>query len=230
VVRDMLEGAAGCLAYSPAEARLLRRLAPRARVTLGGVGFAPAGCAPDPDGFCARRGISPGYLLYAGRREEAKGVPTLYTYYAHYVQTHASAPPLALMGAGELPPPPGLEGRVIDLGFVPAVEAPDAMAAAAVLVHPSRLESFGMVVLEAWLQGVPALVNGGSAVLRDHCRAAQGGLWYGSYEEFEAALDLLLGDPGLRTRMGEEGRGYVLREWSWEEVRGRYLEAIARWL
>ena len=50
---------------------------------------------------------------------------------------------------------------MIELGYVPRRDRAAAYAGASVLVHPSRLESLGMVMLEAWLAGTPALVNAG---------------------------------------------------------------------
>ncbi len=55
------------------------------------------------EAFCAARGIDPGYLLYAGRREAAKGLPELFAHYAALRRAVPDAPPLALMGAGDLP-------------------------------------------------------------------------------------------------------------------------------
>ena len=179
--------------------------------------------------FCRARGIAPGYLLYAGRREEGKGVPLLFRHYARYRASHPDAPPLALMGSGDLPVPEEIAGHVIELGFVPDADRGAAYAAASVLLHPSMLESFGMVLLEAWIAGTPALVNGGSAVLVSHCRASGGGLWFGSAADFEGALDLLLEDPALRDRMAAAGAAYALSTFSWDEVRGRFLAALEEW-
>ena len=230
VVRDMLQAATGCLANARGEAELIERIAPEARVALGGVGFTPGDGPADPVGFCAERGITPGYLLYAGRREEAKGVLNLYRDYARFVGAHPDAPPLAMMGSGRLDPPAEIAHRVIDLGFVPGAQMRDAFAAAAVLLHPSRLESFGMVLLEAWLEDVPALVNGASPVLRAHCRESGGGLWYETPAEFVEGLDMLLGDEALRRRLGAAGREYVVNEHSWARVRARWTEAIDAWV
>lgn len=231
VVRDALTGVGGCMANSEGERQLIAELAPEATATVVGVGYEPE---PPPterrvDEFCRARGIAPGYLLYAGRREEGKGVPLLFRHYARYRASRPDAPPLALMGSGDLPVSEEIAAHVIELGFVPDDDRSAAYAAASVLIHPSMLESFGMVLLEAWIAGTPALVNGGSAVLVSHCRASGGGLWFGSAEEFEAALDLLLEDPGLRDRMAEAGGDYALRTFSWDEVRGRFLGALEAW-
>lgn len=229
IVTGMLEAAAGCLANAPAEDRLIGRLAPRARTAPGGVGFHVPDAPADPEGFCAERGIAPGYILYAGRREEAKGVPLLYECYRVLRERRPDTPPLALMGSGDLPVPAVIAEHVVDLGFVPADRMRDAMAGAAFLAHPSRLESFGMVMLEAWLERVPALVNAGCEVLVDHCRDSGGGLWFADVDEFTEAAGVMLDDPPLRDRMGDAGRAYVAERHSWTAVRSRYLAAVEEW-
>jgi glycosyltransferase involved in cell wall biosynthesis len=231
IVRDALTGVAGCMANSEGERALIAELAPEATATVVGVGYEPASPPTERqvEEFCRARGIAPGYLLYAGRREEGKGVPLLFRHYARYRTSRPEAPPLALMGSGDLPVPADLAEHVIELGFVPDADRGAAYAGASVLIHPSTLESFGMVLLEAWIAGTPALVNGGSAVLVSHCRTSGGGLWFDSPEEFEAALDALLEDPDLRRRMAEAGAAYAFGTFSWAEVRGRFLGALAAW-
>ena len=229
-VRNMLESSAGCLANVPAEDRLIGRIAPRAKTAVGGFGFNPLTRPADGAKFCAERSIAPGYLLYAGRREEAKGLPMLFANYAEYVKRRPDAPPLALMGSGDLTPPREIRDRVIDLGLVPEDQKHDAMSGASVLVHPSRLESFGAVLIEAWQARVPALVFGRSQVLVDHCRAAGGGLWFNDYPTFAASLDHLLSDPALRERMGSSGERYVREVYGWDAVLTRFHAAIDAWV
>jgi glycosyltransferase involved in cell wall biosynthesis len=231
VVRRAIEGVAGCMANSEGERELIGRLAPAARTAVVGVGFRPEPVPGDADvaAFCAARGIRPGYLLYAGRREAAKGVPGLFARYARYRRTRPGAPRLALMGAGDLPVPEGIAEHVVDLGFVPAAQQAAAYAGASVLVHPSVLESFGMVLLEAWIAGTPALVNGSSPVLVSHCRAAGAGLWYDDQSEFDAALDHLLERPELRDELARAGATYAVGEFSWDVVRRRFFDALGSW-
>ena len=179
-VRRMLAGADGCIVLTEGERRLVHDLAPDARTRLVGVGFdeTEAPSAEATSRFCADRGIDPGYLLYAGRREAAKGLPEMFANYAELRRNVADAPKLALMGGGEIDLPADVAPHVIDLGFVDDGDRGAAYAAASVLLHPSRLESLGMVLLESWLAGTPAVVNGASPVLHEHCAASGGGLWY----------------------------------------------------
>lgn len=231
VVRDMLARSAGCMLNSDGEGELLGRLAPAARMQLVSVGYdeMPPPDAAAVEAFCAARGIAPGYVLYAGRRETAKGLPELFSAYARFAAGRPDAPALALMGRGDLAPPGEIAGSVIDLGFVPDEDRDAAYAAARVLVNPSRLESLGMVGLEAWLAGTPSIVNGRSPVLREHCRASGGGLWYDSPDELVEGLELVTADPGLASGMAAAGAAYVRETFSWPAVRERFLGALDDW-
>ena len=230
-VRAMITAARGCMYNSQGEGVLLARLAPDANVRLVSIGY-DEGPPPTHDAvaaFCAARGIAPGYLLYAGRRETGKGLPDLFAAYARLVARRPDAPPLALMGRGELVPPPGIADRVVDLGFVPDEDRDTAFAAAGLLVNPSRLESLGMVVLEAWLAGTACVVSGGSPVLREHCRASGGGLPYGTPDEFVEALEMLMDDPDMCRRMARDGARYVRETYNWDRVRERLFAALEEW-
>lgn len=197
---------------------------------LVAVGYEPA---PPPqqaevDAFCRRHGVDPGFLLYAGRRERAKGVEDLFSLYRAYRAASSAPQPLALIGTGHLATPPDLRPHVIDFGFLPDVDMPAAFASASLLVHPSRLESLGMILLEAWMAGTPALVNGRSPVLVEHCRAG-GGLWWTSEAEFIEAVELITSAPGVASRLADAGREYVMSRFTWPEVRGRFLSALEGW-
>lgn len=231
VVREMLTTARGCMLNSLGEGELLRRLAPAAEARLVSVGYRDAPPPPPEEvaAFCARRGIRPGYVLYAGRREVAKGLPLLFEAYGRFASGRAGAPALALMGTGDLAPPPEISDRVIDLGFVPDAERDAAYAAASVLVNPSRMESLGMVVLEAWLAGTPAIVNAGSPVLQEHCRTSGGGLWFSGVDELVEALELVAGRPDALAAMAEAGARYTRTTFSWPAVRRRFLTALEDW-
>lgn len=231
LVRSMLSRVRGCLLNSTGEAELFQRLAPTGTWALGGVGYhdRPLPSDGSVQAFCGARAIEPGYLLYAGRREVAKGVPMLFAHYAAYRRMNPDAPPLALMGSGDLPIPEEIAPHVIDLGFVDDADMAAAYAGASVFIHPSRLESLGMVLLESWLAGTAALVNAESDVLRRHCEDSDGGLWFDDEDTFVAALDAIVRDDALRESLARAGRAYVRTEFSWDAVRTRMLGALEEW-
>jgi glycosyltransferase involved in cell wall biosynthesis len=218
-----------CL-HVPAEQTLAEALAgpglDPAALALVGEGVDPPPPA-DPARFRQKYRIDAPFLLYAGRKAKEKNTPLLLEYYARYRLTHPRrALKLVLIGAGGVRIPERLSQDVLDLGFVPLQDKADAYAAALALCQPSQLESFSLVLMEAWLAGTPALVHAGCAVTREHCQASNGGLYFGDYWEFVEALELLQDDPALRDRLGVSGRAYVLARYTWDRVTDNYLAVL----
>jgi glycosyltransferase involved in cell wall biosynthesis len=133
-----------------------------------------------------------------------------------------------LIGSGGVRIPPRLSADILDLGFVPPQDKADAYAAALALCQPSLLESFSIVMMEAWLAGTPALVHGRCAVTREHCLASNGGLFFEDYFEFAEAVALLARDAALRRQMAANGRAYVLARYTWDRVTDAYLDVFRR--
>ncbi len=177
----------------------------------------------DTKGFLTKYGIHRPFLLYAGRIERGKGCQDLIDYFEKY-SSRRPEPELVLVGKllMELPE----HKRLRYLGFVPVDDKNAAMQVAALTVHPSYLESLCMAALESMAAGTPILVQERTEPLKDHCVKSNGGLWYSSYEEFEAAVDLLLKDEKLRNVMSENGRSYVRENYSWDIVMDKYIKAF----
>jgi glycosyltransferase involved in cell wall biosynthesis len=202
----------------------------RARFDLGGRPTRLAGMgverppSPDVRGFRQRHGIEGGYLLYAGRIDAGKGCLDLVAHYARFRAETGRDTPLLLIGTLAMPEPqtPGVRY----LGYLDEAQKAAAVAGASVTLCPSPYESFSIALLEGFACGVPGLVNARSDVLKDHCRRAGGGLYYGDGDEFVECLDLLLRDDGLRSAMGAGGRRYVDENYRWDVVLRRYRELI----
>ena len=191
-----------------------------------GVDLPPAG---DPERFRRKYQLEEPFLLYAGRKAPEKNAPLLVEYFARYRFTHKDRPlKLVLIGSGRMRKPERLRGEVLDLGFVPPQDKVDAYAAAVALCQPSLLESFSIVMMEAWLCGTPTLVHARCAVTRDHCLASNGGLFFDDYFEFAEAVDLLRDNPDLRRRLADNGRAYVLAHFTWDRVTANYLRVLER--
>jgi glycosyltransferase involved in cell wall biosynthesis len=240
LVLDALVSARGLMLNSRGEADLLARLlatrtpgapVPRNPPRVVGCGFddEPVPAEEAVQAFARRHGLDRGYLLYAGRREAGKGVAEMYRHYAAYRRTAARSRPLALMGTGDLGPPPDIAAHVVDLGFVSPAERAVAYAGADLLIQPSRLESFGMVLFEAWLAGTPVLVNEDSDVLRSHCEQSGGGLWFRDGATFSEGVQMVVDDPALARRVAAAGRDYALDDFGWPRARARFLDAMADW-
>jgi glycosyltransferase involved in cell wall biosynthesis len=105
------------------------------------------------------------------------------------------------------------------LGFVSEEEKRDLLAAGDVFCLPSCTDSFGIVYLEAWANGVPvvgAQAGGVPAVIAD----GQDGYLvdFGDVAALTQALTRLLDLPVLRQEMGRRGQDKVRREMTWEHV------------
>jgi len=107
---------------------------------------------------------------------------------------------------------------IIYLGCISEKEKFSIMQDALALIIPSKFESLSIALLEAWGVGIPAVVNGKSDVLREHIKKAHAGVCYHNYFEFEFALDLFLRNPYLKQKMGEKGKEYVNKNFSWENI------------
>lgn len=238
-VIDAIAACRGVMLNAPGEGVLLSRLLEERRpgmttrnapvVVGGGFDEVPIPDAARVQAFLDARGISPGYLMYAGRRERAKGLVDLFDHYRVYRDTVPDPRPLALMGSGELMPPDDIAHQVIDLGFLSEADRELAYAAAGALVQPSRLESFGLVLFESWMAGTPVVVNAQSDVLRGHCEVSGGGLSFTDAATFTEAILMAVHDDSIRARLAAAGRDYTLAEFRWDAVRGRFLGALEAW-
>jgi glycosyltransferase involved in cell wall biosynthesis len=217
VFKELMRAARGLMFNSVPEMELARRMYGQdLRGRVVGMGFAPR----DADGerFRYKYSIEGDFILYAGRRECAKNTPVLVHNFCNYVNNTGRDINLVLTGTGRVDVPFTFYNRVIDVGFVSQRDLSDAYDAATLICHPSTRESLSIMILEAWLAGLPCLVHGDCAVTRHHVEESGGGLWFTDYPTFHEALSFLLDDAERRAAMAERGKDYVLRNYSWDEV------------
>jgi len=181
---------------------------------------------PDPAAFRSKFQIPGDFLLYAGRVDEGKGCGQLVNYFLAY-KTHRPSPlKLVFIGKTAMPVPDRPDIRV--LGYVSDEDKFNALKAATVLIAPSLMESLSIASLEAWGVGTPVLANEGCSVLKAHCLKSNAGLYYSTYEEFQACLDLLLGAPELRRKLGENGIRYIQKDYQWPVIEAKLQNMIQR--
>lgn len=220
-VAEMLGGARGLLFNTDVEAELATSLMPR----LAPWGVVGVGVESSSDGrrrLRRRRSLPERSILYVGRREEGKNTPLLIDYFGRYRERHPEPVYLALVGDGEAV---AAEEGLIEVKPNWDRGSGDTYAAATIVCQPSINESLSIVLLQGWLAGRPALVNGACAVTRWHCERSNGGLWFESYAEFECALERIFGSPTLQGVLGRNGQAYVRREYSWPVVLDRFQAA-----
>ena len=222
VIRPVLGQPASVWFLSEPEHQLAHRLGPVSdRHCVTGAGL-EIPTAYDPDGFRARHGLERPFILYAGRREKDKGWDWLLETYARALESDDCELDLVTVGGGTVHVPPRLagrlEGRVIDLGFVPTEDRDSAFAAAAACVQPSLMESFSRSVMESWLAGRPVLARAGGDVVAWHCEQSGGGRLFGDGAELARLLRWLRDSPGEASLAAAAGRRYVLDNYSWPVV------------
>lgn len=226
VFGEMFSLSGGCLFNTEPERDLATRLYGARYANMPVVGAGMVMRDVDRIAFAKRHAIPGPYVIYAGRREPLKGTPLLLDYMDAFRKRTQRDIRIVLTGTGQINPSDDLAPYVHDFGFVSEQEKLEAMAGAVAFCHPSINESLGLVLLESWVAGAPAIVNARCAVLQHQCRVSQGGLWFRHYPDFEECLITLLDDPALRDAMGAAGREYVKTQCSLEAIDRRLLDAL----
>jgi glycosyltransferase involved in cell wall biosynthesis len=100
----------------------------------------------------------------------------------------------------------GPRDRVLRLGALTERAKRDFYAGIDVFSLPSRSDSFGLVILEAWANAVPVVAYRAGGVA-DVIRHGEDGMLTrcGDIDELTTELDRLLGDPALRQKLGQAG-------------------------
>ena len=167
------------------------------------------------------------FVVAAGRLSEQKGYDLLLAAAASETwRAHEPRPRTVVAGDGPLRAALTQAGRGLDVVFAGARDdVPDLLAAADVVVLPSRWEGSPLTAHEALFSGtplvatavggLPELLGGGAAVLVPP----------GDPEAFARAVTRLLGDPAEAARVAEAGRARAA-EWPDEEEAARRVLAL----
>lgn len=177
-----------------------------------------------------RYGISDRPLvLFAGRREREKGVFTLLE---AMEQVWQHTPEAVLMLAG--PVVRYTEKRSLDLwmkkyeGSIIAIEGfndeekKDIFYACDLFVLPSRVESFGIVYLEAWISGKPVIgadIGSTRSIIGDGRDGFLVG--FGDAGSLANRITKLLEYPEMGREMGMRGREKVFSRYTWGSILDR---------
>lgn len=127
--------------------------------------------------------------------------------------------------------PQSVKARTLSLSLSEQ-EKHDLLAASSVLVLPSRDDSFGIVLLEAWLHG-KSVIAARSGGLPDVIEDGRTGLLvpWGDAATLAETIAWILDHPEESARMGDRGRRRTLEQWTWDavyrRVRTAYEECLA---
>jgi glycosyltransferase involved in cell wall biosynthesis len=221
----------GCSQFTLTDAELRFGLPPGGgRVIFNGVDLAATTPVDHP-------GVPPivdrRFVFAVGRVVEKKGFDLLLRAFDSIAARHAHVD-LVIGGEGaaltslrELAAHLGISERVVFPGRLSRLEVAAAMARADIIVMPSRIEPFGIVILEAWRAGRPIVAtnNGGP---KEFVRDGEDGLLFdprdvGSLSE---ELDGLLSDPSRRDHLGAAGRLRV-GSFDWPVVAADYRSSYS---
>lgn len=239
--RHVVAGAARVLAVSQAERRQLLAMGiPAAHVDVvpNPLDLDEYEPAAEPRRFRAAHDLGDGRLvLFLGKLTPRKGCDVLLRAFAQLTDRSAT---LVIagndMGAGALldalTAQLGLAGRVIRTGLLRGQDRLDALAAADVVVYPSRDEIFGLVPLEALLCGSPVIVSDDSGC-GEIIRQVGGGLVipYGDAAALAASIAAILASPAAWAEEAGGAAGRIRARFGAATVCGQleqvYADAIA---
>ncbi len=220
-------GASGLVFHTEAERRLVEQVFPVAHQPTLVNGLASDAQPGDAPAARERHGIGERpYLLCLGRVDEGKGTALLSRLFIAYKERHPG--PLALVLAGPVVHGPPEHPDIIVTGAVPEDEKWGLLRGAMTLVSPSPNESFSLVLIEAWNVGTPVLVNAHCPATLEHCYRSRAGLRFGSFFEFETALERLEESESLRAELAANGTAYVESNFRWPGIMDRYAAFLGR--
>lgn len=177
-----------------------------------------------------RLGLPDRYLLFVSRWERYKGLPVLLE---TYEQLAANYPDLGLVICGKpdaqnpdvtklVEAAKQKNSKVITPGFVTDVDLVTLYSGAAVYVHPSWYEGFGIMILEAMAAGAPVVTSNVSSLPEV---VGDAGLLVDPHSAFDltAAITKILTDPKLAERLRANGYERV-KNYSWAKMAEQTLE------
>lgn len=203
-------------------------LAPgRGSVIFNGVSLAPTSCEDRPVALPAPMGEVP-YVLALGRVVPKKGFDLLLSGYAAMDPGRRTAD-LVIGGTGDAlerlqaqAEDSGIADRVHFVGRLSREQVAAAMTGSRAFVMPSRLEPFGIVVLEGWRAGtaVVATDHGGPP---EFVHDGEDGLLVDPFDTAAVAtvLGRVMTDDSLRDAVASAGRGRV-DSFAWPRIAEEY--------
>jgi glycogen synthase len=170
------------------------------------------------------------YVLFIGRASQEKGA--IHAAQA-VLQLRASGTAVTLVLVGQTAPEfnrfyrrlsPQQQAGIRPLGLLPEDAKHALLQDSVLLLLPSRTDSFGIVLLEAWYYGKP-VIGANAGGIPGVIDEGQDGLLvaYGDVAALAAAVKRLLADPPLSQQLGARGRQKVRQHYTWPQVARRTL-------
>lgn len=180
-----------------------------------------------------KHGVPGEYVLHIGTHRPRKNIPRLIEAFALFRKTH---PEVQLVFAGprddsfgSVPSEArrwGLEGAVVQVGYLTEQEKANVLAGAMAFAFPSLYEGFGLPVLEAQQLGTPVVVARASSLPEV---AGEGAVYCDplNVQSIADALELV-GRPDVRAAVTLAGYNNV-RRYSWKAGAKVFLHSLVQY-
>ncbi len=112
--------------------------------------------------------------------------------------------------------------RATYLGRQPREVVRGALLSCQALVNMSSSESFGIVLLEAWMAGKPVIVNNTCAAFHDLATDNHNALMVDDVLSLQDAISLVVSDPGLCEKLAKNG-SELLKDYDWSYVGSSFV-------
>lgn len=229
--RQTFAAANAVVVISPYEQHLIEQHdLPTKRFVLIPPGINSRELARRRDNPLIARGLTGTYVLIVSRLAPGKGLLSAIAVWPKLLKTQ---PDVHLVIAGEdfglkvrlqsQISQLHLNDRVHLVGHLPRADLIGAYQHAAVLLHPSFYEAFGITVAEALAAGTPVIARrtGSLPFVAPH---AQGALLFESDTEMLDYLQTMLNDRALAYRLAAAGQQRVQQEFTWDSAREKILK------
>jgi glycosyltransferase involved in cell wall biosynthesis len=218
-VKAFRQAAVTLVAPAPAKDLYFDRLGGVRSVAVAGGGIDPAEFEGDMEGhrdaFRGKYGSTDPFVLVLGRKSGSKR----YSLVVDAVERVRAIHPrlrVVIIGSDE-------DGRHIGarhvsyLGSQPRDVVLGALHECVALSNMSQSESFGIVIIEAWMAGKPVAVNRDCLAFQELVVDGRDGWLCGDADDLASAITAILDSPAQATQMGQAGRQKA-RGYTWERV------------
>ena len=152
------------------------------------------------------------YFIYIGRIDEGKGILEIINFFKNWKSKYHSEVKLILAGTGVNKY--CTDDDIIFTGFINEREKQFLIQNSILVINPSAMESFSIVIMEAWMNEKAVLVNSKSETLKNHCLRSNAGLFFYDSESFEKTVNFVYCNTKLLNQMGSNGKRYVEMNYS----------------
>lgn len=191
------------------------------QIEVVGGGLDPLPVVVDPAGVLEEQGVRQPFAIFIGRLSHDKGA-----LHAAQAIVRLGQLPLVLVGRmtnefdsfyGRLNQQE--RGLIRPVGSLSDHQKHALLSQATMLLLPSRSESFGIVLLEAWAHGVP-VIGARLGGIRGVVDEGQNGLLvpFGDVPALTEAISQLWSNQTLGRQLGQCGRQKVSQQYNWEQV------------